>query len=87
MLILSDLMTQKAGLSAIGIWTGAKPFGRLLRREAVGPERREAFLSSLTSTHIIKLHCPLPLSVLFHDGYRVIFLRERPSNQTHNLTT
>jgi hypothetical protein len=80
-------MTQGGSCSAIGIWTHAKPFGRLLRREAVGPERREAFLSSLTTTHITKLHSPLSPSVLFRDGYRVIFLRERSSNQTLNLTT
>jgi hypothetical protein len=80
-------MTQGGYRSAIGIWTRAKPFGRLLRREAVGPERREAFLSSLTTTHTPKPHCPLSPSVLFHDGYRVILLRERPFNQTHYLTT
>jgi hypothetical protein len=56
-------------------------------REAVGPERQEAFLSSLTPTHLLRLHCPLFSSVLFRDGYHVNFPRKRPSNQIHILTT
>jgi hypothetical protein len=56
-------------------------------REAVGPERQEAFLSSLTPTHLLRLHCPLFSSVIFRDGYHVIFPCERPSNRNYILTT
>jgi hypothetical protein len=56
-------------------------------REAVGYERREAFLFSLTPTNTLILHCSLSPSVPFCDGYLVIFPRERPFNQNYTSTT